>query len=230
MRRQHGGPKFDKLETLRTQSMEIQEAPIGWETASSLAKKIKSNSDTARVFVDRNRASHPEWFQIYKKNGKPFEHFSLEQVDLIEKQAQELPPADWLKSLNFGRKVTEFARTQIAEHPEWIRPYKSQRGLLLYYAPDFINYLRQKIDSWKNLKFEIEISRKELTSIFSLDNQGYPFRFDVDIYSAQEASEIKDYLIQKFEGDLINNPQRHRRAVEATENIRKTLMRSRMED
>ena len=60
----------------------------GWETASSLSKKIIGNDQTIKVYVEKFRYEYPEWFEMQKNGARVAEHY---HPDLIVKILSHFP-------------------------------------------------------------------------------------------------------------------------------------------
>ncbi len=129
--------------------------PEGWMTNGELFNELDVDETTVKNRADRYRASHPDWFRVYKnKTNKPTEHYSPELAAIIKRDivSYEYAPEGWhiTNELAEGlgvsaRSIQNEAERHRFAHPDWFKKYKVRMGRVLeHYSPELISIIKAK--------------------------------------------------------------------------------------
>lgn len=151
------------VEILKKDIEKLKETPIapeGWETASSLAKKIGSTVNFVQKIIENYRSNHPEWFNNYRlseRMSNVYEYLSPDLVEIIlnKKSSQKYAPEGWM---TLGELKTKFGgmRVQVNKiadkyrdtNPEYFRLYiHPHKRLFEYYSPQLVEIIQKIISS-----------------------------------------------------------------------------------
>ncbi len=216
---------------------ELREQNVsGWETLYAVRNRLGRARDMLEMMIAPQRSVHPEWFNMREaSNGRNAELLHPDLVALLERQMEESPPDDWKPSTSFGPLMNKFGKMAARVHPELLRPYIAPEGpskgqLTMYYAPEFFTEVRTWLETQRQKDFPAGITDNSLAATFALEipKDRYPYNIHV-LKTAEDAKKRRDYYIDRFEADLVENPQRVQAARRRTSRLISDLERSRLD-
>lgn len=151
---EHLGP--DLVEAVSATISGIQRSPEDWQTSHSLSKNLGVASQTVDNAISKYRDKHPEWFVVFRNSqGKPFEHFHPELIDIINQEIGSYSPAPegWItnKALSDELGCGQDTLPSIVEtlrnvHPEWFVVFRGKGGQVAEnYHPNVADYARIRV-------------------------------------------------------------------------------------
>jgi|GEM_PF-1512642 len=150
--KEHIGPEVVRLVSAELKN---EKAPNGWLTASILRRQLGNSDRTIRVFAEKYRKTHQEWFEDYKVRSKDIEHYHPDLVLLIkdkfkENKITETAPEGWqtISTLTKNKGYAYETIEKIAERfqdskPEWFADYKARTKIAKHYHPDLIKKIHK---------------------------------------------------------------------------------------
>lgn len=143
----------------------IPEASEGWETSSSLAKKLSVGQATIAKISDQYRKTNPEYFEKSKdKMGNIREYYSTELVKIIQEKIREFKEVPMIKD---GWKANRVLAEELGIHENTLKkianPYRETNpqyfeyqkrksgGMFESYSPELVELLKKEIEKFKEV-------------------------------------------------------------------------------
>lgn len=142
------------LEIAKKEVDKIEKADDNWKTKSCLSDTFKIYVNIIEKIVDNYRLSNPEYFRYLKNNqGKIFEHYSPELIEIIKNNIKEKAPQEW-KTPGYLQnklgldmeKIKRIASVYRDRYPEYFRMYRSATHYSEHYSPELVKIITEEID------------------------------------------------------------------------------------